>query len=69
MLKTLKIENWEKIVPFKQYLDPLDKALTIVRNRLLKMEKEGVLYIKYIVENNTELQEEVIEMVRKDFIS
>ena len=33
------------------------------------MEKEGVLYIKYIVENNTELQEEVIEMVRKDFIS
>jgi len=36
-------------------LDPLDKALTTVRNRLLKMEKEGVLYIKYIIENNTEL--------------
>jgi hypothetical protein len=69
MLKTLKIENWDKIVPFKQYLDPLDKALTTVRNRLLKMEKEGILYVKYIIENNTELHDECIEMVKKDFIA
>jgi hypothetical protein len=49
-MKTLKIENWEKIVPFRQYLDPLDKALSEVRNILLTMEEKKHLHIKYIIE-------------------
>ena len=35
MMNTLKIENWESIVPFAFYLHPLQKAITTMRGTLL----------------------------------
>ena len=55
LIKTLKIENWKEIVPFRTYLHPLLDSLTSVREELLEMNKRGHLLIKYIVEENKEL--------------
>lgn len=55
-----KIENWEKITPFRYYITPLMSSVTKVRTDLLKMHTDGVLLIKYIVELNTELKEDTI---------
>jgi len=57
MLTTLKTEDWQHIVPFAYYLNPLQARITEVRKTLLGMEKLGVLRIKYIVEDNKELQD------------
>jgi hypothetical protein len=45
-------------------LDPLDKALSDVRNILLTMEEKKHLHIKYIIEQNTGLHDAVIHMVK-----
>jgi hypothetical protein len=37
-----------------------------VRQCLLKMHEDGPLHSKYIIEDNQELQEKTIEMVKKD---
>lgn len=66
MLKVLKIPNWKSIAPFAFYLNPLDADITIVRKSLLKMHKLGPLRMKYIIENNLELQKETMDMVKKD---
>ena len=55
LIHTLKIQNWKKIVPFEFYLTPLQKSLKDVRDELSKLEKDGVLLVKYIVENNEDL--------------
>lgn len=55
MLKVLKIEKWEEIAPFKFYLQPLKDAINKLRKNLLQMEKNGNLYIKYVIEENTQL--------------
>lgn len=55
MLKILKIYNWKDIKPFKYYLDPLFASIDKVRKNLLKMQKDGVLFIKYEIEKNTQL--------------
>jgi len=41
-------------------------AIKKARTNLLKMHADGVLYIKYIIENNTELKNDVKDMVKKD---
>ncbi len=69
MLKVLKINDWLKIKPFEHYLTPLSKSIKIVRDTLLKMEKDGPLRMKYIIENNEELQTQTIDMVKKDIIT
>lgn len=69
MLKVKKIDNWEKVPPFKFYLSPLDAAITKVRKNLMKMEKDGVLFIKYKIEENTQLQLDIIDMVKQDGIA
>ena len=55
MLKVLKIENWENCPPFKFYLQPLTDAIMKVRKNLLQMEKDGHLFIKYVIEENKQL--------------
>ena len=66
MLKTLKIPDWKQIPPFAFYLNPLEANIKTVRNTLLKMHKEGPLRMKYIIENNTELQDQTKAMVKTD---
>ena len=55
LILTLKINNWKKIAPFEFYLTPLQKQLKDVRDELSKLEKDGVLLVKYVPENNEEL--------------
>ena len=50
MQKTLKIENWKQIVPFEYYLTPLQLSVKKVRDELLRMEKAGPLFSRYIIE-------------------
>lgn len=66
MQKTMKIEDWKRIRPFEYFMTPLLKAITKVRDTLLKMHKDGHLRIKYVVEDNTELQNQIIAMVKQD---
>jgi len=40
-----------------------------VRKDLLKMHSDGVLMIRYIVEDNVELKKDVIDMVKQDVIT
>jgi len=62
----LKIENWKEIVPFRTYLYPLLENLTSTRAELLEMNKRGHLLIKYIVEDNKELQTRMKGLVNCD---
>ena len=69
MLTILKTENWREIPPLKFYLMPLHLALEKVEKILIDMHHKGVLRIKYKIEDNTELQDAIIEMVKKDNVS
>ena len=55
MLHILKIEGWRESPPLCFYLSPLANALTDMRECLLKMNSEGILHCKYIIEDNEEL--------------
>lgn len=66
MLFILKTENWKESPPLSFYFTPLLDALTDVRDCMLKLHKEGPLHCKYIMEDNTELQDKTIVMVKKD---
>lgn len=66
MLTVLKTEDWRKIPPIAYYLEPLQDALTDVRECLLEMNKKGALRCKYIIEHNDELQTKVKHMVKMD---
>ena len=68
MIKTLKIDSWKETVPFAFYLHPMQKLITEVRNTLLNMEKLGPLRIKYIIEQNVELEDQIKAMVKQDGI-
>jgi len=70
MLATLKIEDgkWDEIAPLAYYLTPLAEALKKVRQALMKMEKAGPLFNKYIIEDNKELQDLTIALVKKDLV-
>ena len=68
MITTLKIKNWKETVPFAFYLHPMAKLITDVRNTLLNMDKLGHLRIKYIIEQNTELEEQIKAMTKQDGI-
>lgn len=68
MIMTLKIDNWKEIVPFAFYLHPMQKLITEVRNTLLGMDKLGPLRIKYIIEHNEELENQIKAMVKQDGI-
>ena len=69
MMKTLQTPNWKEIVPFEFYLTPLEKQYTKVRTVLLDMHKKGHLLVKYAIEQNTELLNETIEMLKRDKIA
>ena len=69
MLKMQKIKDWQVIKPFWYFITPLNNAILKVRKDLLKMHADGVLMIKYIVEDNEELKKDVIDMVKKDVIT
>lgn len=66
MITTLKIQNWKTIVPFNFYLTPMSNQIKKVRDILLKMEKDGHLRIKYVIEDNRELKDEVTAMIKLD---
>jgi hypothetical protein len=66
MLHIMKIEGWRECPPLCFYLNPLSNALTDMRECLLKMNQEGILHCKYIVEENEELQLKTQVMVQKD---
>jgi len=66
MLKILKIPDWRNIKPFMFILTPMDIAIKKMRKNLLDMGAGGVLYIKYIVENNTELLADTKDVIKKD---
>jgi hypothetical protein len=63
MLHIMKIEGWEHSPPLAFYLTPLRNALRDTRDCMLKMDKEGPLHCKYIIEDNSELQDKTILMV------
>ena len=64
----MKIKDWKQITPFRYYLTPLEKAMTKVRKELIRMHEVGHLLIKYIVEDNAELQEYMTDLVAKDLL-
>lgn len=65
-LETLKIKDWRNIPPLEYYLAPLANKLHAVRTELLKMRELGPDRCKYILEDNTELQTRIIDMVAQD---
>jgi hypothetical protein len=69
MLHVLKTKDWSNIPPLSFYFQPLQDALTDVRTWLLKMNEDGILRCKYIIEDNTELMEKSIHMIQKDLIA
>ena len=69
MLKMRKIKDWDKIKPFWYFVTPLNNSITKVRNDLLKMHTDGVLMIKYIIEENTDLKKDTIDMVKNDVVT
>jgi len=66
MLETLKIKDWQDIPPFEYYLTPLQQKVDDVRKELIDMRNLGPDRCKYILEDNKELQDKIIEMVRHD---
>ena len=64
MLKIINIPDWKECKPFYYFLTPLSDAITKVRNDLLKMDEEGHLFIKYIVEENEGLKKDTIFMTK-----
>jgi hypothetical protein len=68
MMTTLKIENWKNIRPFDYQLTPMLAAVNKVRDSLREMDRLGPLRIKYVIESNKELGEEIEAMVKKDNI-
>lgn len=66
MLTVLKTKEWNKCPPLAFYFQPLLDALTDTRQWLLKMNEDGILRCKYVVEDNTELMEKTIATVQKD---
>jgi len=44
----------------------MNLAIKKTRTNLLKMHAAGVLFTKYIVENNLELKNDVKDMIKKD---
>ena len=69
MLKTLKIYNWRQVRPFEFYLTPLFKAITQVRDTLREMGRLGHLRIRYVVEENKKMADEIAEMVKRDMVA
>lgn len=69
MINTLKLHNWKEIVPYEFYLTPLDNALKKVRMELVRMEKAGPLRCKYIIEQNKDLMDFTLTMVKKDLLA
>lgn len=68
MLAVLKTPDWQNIVPFHYYMQPLRNRLDEVIACLNAMRKAGPLRCKYIVENNNELYEKTVAMVKADNI-
>jgi hypothetical protein len=66
MMTTLKIKDWKNIVPFRFYLDPLEKAYITMRQELLEMEHRGHLLIKYHIPQNKKLMDLTKVMLLKD---
>jgi hypothetical protein len=57
------------VKPFWYFITPLMDSTNKVRKDLLKMHADGVLMIKYIIEENEELRKDVIGMVKKDVVT
>jgi hypothetical protein len=63
MLHVLKTPDWKDCPPLAFYFTPLSNALREVRECLLKMNEDGILRCKYILEDNEELMQKTIVMV------
>lgn len=63
MLHVLKTPGWRESPPLSFYFTPLNNAVRDVRDCLLKMNSDGILRCKYIIEHNEELMNKVIAMV------
>jgi len=68
MLTTLKIDDWRNVRPFEHYLTPLNDSINTARDTLRAMGKLGHLRIKYIIEKNQKMADEIDAMVVKDNI-
>lgn len=66
MLETLKIKNWREIPPLEYYLTPLLVKLDAVRKELIDMRNLGHDRCCYVLEDNVDLQDKIIEMVKHD---
>ena len=66
---TLKIPDWKDIVPFAFYLNPVEKSIKELRELVQSMKDKGPLHIKYVLEENEELQNKCIQMVNNDYIA
>lgn len=63
MLHVLKTPGWKESPPLNFYFTPLNNAVRDVRDCLLKMNSDGILRCKYIIEHNEELMAKVVFMV------
>lgn len=66
MVKTMKIENWKECIPFAHYLEPLEEAIKAQRKLLAEMKKIAPLQVKYIIEENEDLQDKTINYIKID---
>jgi len=69
MIKTLNIANWRDCIPFAYYLNPLNDSINTVRKSLIDMHKKGHLLIRYKLEDNEELQDQTIKMLKADYLA
>ena len=69
MLTVLKVPDWQKIPPLAFYFHPLLDTVMGTRKHMLKMHEDGILRVKYIIEDNTELMDKTIAMVQQDNIT
>lgn len=69
MLHVLKTPGWRESPPLAFYFHPLNDAIREVRDCLLKMNEEGILHCKYVLELNEELMAKCLTMVERDFVA
>jgi uncharacterized short protein YbdD (DUF466 family) len=66
MLNLLKLDNWEDNVPMAFYLNPLKNSIKALREELIRMRHLGPNRCKYYIEENEEMHDLAIKMVKSD---
>lgn len=68
MLNLMKLENWQKIEPFRYYLQPLKETYTVMREELLWLNSKGPLFVRFPLKMNFQLEKKLIATIERDVI-